>query len=137
MALPYHPQPKPEPRRRMKARRVRQQLTEIHTVRAWVFAREWDLCRCCRFREAHSLHELVPRSRGGKVSKTNSIAVCGSGTTLCHGFLQTHQIDFQKGPLGAEAVLGFKPRTKLAADHLRLKVGEWLESPPMRELATA
>lgn len=63
-------------------------------IRAFVFDREQDICRCCRLRRADSMHELRFRSLGGKVSKRNSVAVCGSGTTGCHGFLQSWQISW-------------------------------------------
>jgi hypothetical protein len=37
------------------------------------------------------MHECKPRSLGGDISIENSIAVCGSGTTGCHGFAQRHE----------------------------------------------
>lgn len=79
------------------------------------------------------MHEILFRSLGGKVSKTNSIAVCGSGTTLCHGYLQAKQVAVDVGPLWAEETLTFRPLTRLAAEHMKIKVGESIVSPPMRE----
>lgn len=100
-------------------------------VRTYVFDREHNGCRVCRRRFAESMHELVPRSLGGKVSKRNSIAVCGSGTTGCHGFLQRHQIvcDASTG-FGAEGLLLFTPRTPPAAAHLEQPINEWIVSLP-------
>jgi hypothetical protein len=76
------------PRKRTKARKVRVNRAAVRDVRAYVFAREREICRCCRFRPAESMHEIKPKSLRGKVSRINSIAVCGSGTTGCHGHLR-------------------------------------------------
>lgn len=84
-------QPKPEPRKRVKARVKRQQSQTIAAVRAMVFARDHDTCRVCGG-PAWTMHELKFRSLGGKHSPENSIAVCGSGTTKCHGKLQRHRL---------------------------------------------
>lgn len=80
------------------------------------------------------MHELVFRSRGGKVSRKNSIAVCGDGVEGCHGHLQAHRVQFGAGQRGAESTLVFTPVAQIAADWLRVKVGESIESPPMRNL---
>jgi hypothetical protein len=71
----------------------------VGTVRAKVMGGEDTLqrCACCLGRGAQSMHEDKPRSTfGGNVFKAvtveNSIPVCGSGTTGCHGFLQKKQI---------------------------------------------
>lgn len=126
--------PKPERRKKTKARRKRQKLANVHLVREHVFARERDMCRCCRCRPAQSMHELIPRSLGGRVSKRNSIAVCGSGTSMCHGFLQTYQITWDADPqLIAEGTLTFYAQSKFAAEHMRINVGAVIVSPPMRE----
>lgn len=126
--------PKPEPRKRVKARKVRQHRTRVHEIRDYVFMRERDICRCCRVRAAHSMHELQFRSVGGKVSKANSVAVCGSGTTLCHGFLQQHDIAWSGDIEGAEGTVSFTPLNERAASHLRIKLGESIVSPPMRDM---
>jgi hypothetical protein len=53
-------------------------------------------CACCLGRRAESMHEIrsagAVGSRVKAVSLDNSIPVCGSGTTKCHGYLQHHRI---------------------------------------------
>ena len=97
--------PKPEPRKRIKARRKRQQRKVVADVRAYVFARERGMCRCRHYRPAESMHEIIFRSQGGKVTPENSIAVCGDGVRGCHGRLHRRDITIQVGPLGAEGYL--------------------------------
>ncbi len=99
-------------------------------IRDYVFAREQQICRCCRIRRAESMHELVFRSQGGKVSKRNSVAVCGDGVRGCHGYLQRHEIDWKGGPSVAEDLLEFRPNTPIAADWLRIELGQWVASMP-------
>lgn len=100
--------PKPTPRRILKARRKRQAAKVVKAVRAYVFEREGGMCRCCVTRRAESMHEIIPRSLGGEVSRTNSIAVCGDGTCGCHGKLQRHEIRVEMGSKnGAEGLLYF------------------------------
>lgn len=130
--------PKPEPRTRTKNRIKRAKRGDVAAVRAYVFGRERNLCRCCRFRAAESMHELRPRSLGGKVSRQNSVAVCGSGTTGCHGLLQSHQISVQTWmPLGAEDRLVFTPCTDIAATWVHVALGHDLESRPMLQMEAA
>lgn len=90
-----HPQPKPKTRKQLKARKKRQAAKEIRAVRAYVFERERGICRCCGWMPAESMHELRPRSLGGKVSRDNSVAVCGDGVRGCHGKLQRHEITYR------------------------------------------
>lgn len=136
MAIGYGvPAPKPEPRKKTKARKARQKLTNVHLVREYVFARERDICRCCRCRPAHSMHEMRPKSLGGRVSKRNSVAVCGSGTSMCHGFLQGYQIVWDMRPdEGAEGRIIFTPKSERAAEHMKIKLGESILSAPMRDM---
>ena len=89
-----------------------------HKLRAYIFAREGGLCRCCRHRKAESLHELQPRSLGGVPSPENSIAVCGTivgAAPSCHTYLQLHQIRWIASQPwigeGAEGGLIFEPLT--------------------------
>lgn len=131
--------PKPPSRKLLKGRKVRAQRKVTKDVRSYVFARERDRCRICRMRSAESMHELKPRSLGGKVSRHNSVAVCGSGTTGCHGLAQAHEIEWCEWTLSgsAEETLHFHAKTRNAAEWLRLKVGQIIESPTMVEMETA
>lgn len=60
-----------------------------------------------------SVHELVFKSLGGKVSLENSVTVCGSGTTGCHGYLQSHEID-PIFPANGNKLIIFLLRTRAA-----------------------
>lgn len=127
--------PKPEPRVKTRRRKDRLKGEHVSDTRDYVFARERNICRCCRFRPAQSMHELKPKGAGGKVSRKNSIAVCGELVGVdpsCHTYLQNHQIDagFQAS-YGAEGELFFTAKTQAAADWLRVQVGEQIESRPM------
>ena len=79
-------------RKQVKAERDRGESKAVKAVRAAVFERERNLCRCCGHRKADSMHEIRPRSLGGRVALENSIGSCGSGTTGCHGLMQCHRI---------------------------------------------
>lgn len=83
--------PKPEPHAKTKRRADRKEGARVRDVRAAVFERDGDMCRVCGA-PGESLHELQPRSLGGTESLENSVCVCGSGTTKCHGALTSHQI---------------------------------------------
>lgn len=98
------------PRRIVKARKDRADALSVSKVRAYVFERERGICRCCGYMAADSMHEIVFRSQGGKVSKENSIAVCGDGVRGCHGRLQRHEITVRMHSKrrGAEGFLAFK-----------------------------
>lgn len=120
---------KPEPRERTKARRERVERDRNAEIRSYVFDREQNFCRCCGVRRAESMHEIRFRSLGGRVSKTNSIAVCGSGTTKCHGYLQTLKIVVE-GHQNAEQTLHFVPMTDKAAEWLKVKRGQQIASGP-------
>lgn len=102
---------KPEPRKRTKGRRTRQQSAHVAAVRAYVFAREGGVCRICGLRRAESMHEIRPRSLGGRVSRENSIAVCGDGVRGCHGLAQRHEIHVEGD---AEQVLDISAATARA-----------------------
>lgn len=90
--------------------------------------RDHDLCRCCGWREAESVHELKPKGMGGSqtaVSFKNSIAVCGDGVRGCHGFLQRHEITFRfDRHRSADYWIAFRARTTAAADYM----GIWREN---------
>lgn len=124
---------KPISQKRLKARAKREKRDRHAEVRAHVFAREMSWCRCCRLRPAKSMHELKSRGAGGRVSKTNSIAVCGQlvGTEqCCHSYLQAHEISYTVGLYGAEDVIQFCPRTEAAAEYLQVAIYQILESGP-------
>lgn len=74
-----------------KAVATRRILSLSKAVKRAVMERDHRTCRVCGKR-AESVHELRFRSLGGKVSLDNSIAVCGSGTTKCHGKLQRNKL---------------------------------------------
>jgi hypothetical protein len=117
------------PTRDVKAKAKRDQAPQTKDVRSYVFARERNVCRCCRCRPAESMHELRPRSLRGTVSRKNSIAVCGSGTTGCHGYLQQHKIAVGYDAVtGAEGTLIFTPETEQSAEHLKIALGAQIVS---------
>lgn len=125
------------PTARARAKRKRQNAKGVGEIRDYVFARERSVCRCCRKRRAESMHEIVFRSQGGKVSKKNSIAVCGDGVRGCHGLMQRHEISVTSYQLGAEGALSFWPRTGAAVDWLAVKEHERIELPVMQEMEMA
>lgn len=124
-------------RARQTAKKRRVKTKDVGAVREYVFARERDVCRCCRKRRAESMHEVLFRSLGGKVTKVNSIAVDGDGVRWCHGFMQRNEIQVERGERGAEGTLWFVPKTQRAAEWLGIKLGEHIESPVMLEMETA
>ena len=97
-------------RKQVKAKQTRERRLSVAEVRAYVFAREKGVCRCCGCMAADSMHEIRPRSLGGLVCKENSIAVCGDGTRGCHGKLQRHEVTVRlhSKRKGAEGFLAFK-----------------------------
>jgi len=124
--------PKPASRKSVKRKAASAYADNVAKIRAYVCGRELGLCRCCRFRLAESMHEIRPRSLGGKVSRRNSIAVCGSGTSGCHGFLQAHGIScYPVDSDTAEGVLFFTPVTDQAREWIRLGRRTHIESAPM------
>lgn len=125
---------KPEPRKRTKGRKLRAKQTVTREVRPYVFARERDICRVTRFLPAESMHELRPKSLGGRVSRRNSVAVEGDGVRGVHGFLQRREIayEFENDQLGAEGTIVFTVKTKAAADYCRVSVGQQIVSPVMK-----
>lgn len=125
--------PKPEPRKRTKGRKRRAKVKTTREVRPYVFARERDICRCCRIRNAQSMNEEPPRSCGGKVSKRDSMAVCGDGTQGCHGFITRNEIVIGRGVHGAEGTLTFTVKSRKAAEWCRVNVGHTIVSPVMRD----
>lgn len=72
-----------------------------------MFERDGNRCRCCGA-PAESMHEILPRGRGGVVSRENSIALCGDGVRGCHGKCQRYEIRIVGD--NAEELLVFVPR---------------------------
>ncbi len=108
-------------------------MKEAKPIREYVFQREQDICRCCRIRRAESRHELQSRGAGGKISKRNCVAVCGTLVGVepsCHTYLQQSQIDWYGGLEGAQGLLQFKPTTPAAAEWMRVEIGRWVCSMP-------
>lgn len=57
-------------------------------------------------------HEKLPRGRGGPRDEFNTVILCGSGTTGCHGFVTEHPEWARKhgwtisGQLGRDGYVG-------------------------------
>lgn len=117
-------------RRQSKPKAERDRITE---VRNYVIGRERGRCRCCRFRRGESMHELRSRGAGGKVSKTNSVWVCGQlgNGPECHGQLQRAEIRVLVSQRGADGTITFWPQHQKNADWLRIKLSDCIESGPM------
>lgn len=49
-------------------------------------------CRICETDPATNLHHLVPRSQGGDDVQANLVELCGSGTTGCHGRVESRDV---------------------------------------------
>lgn len=49
----------------------------------------WRRCERCGSFEQGSLHHRVKRSHGGRWTPQNIVWVCGSGTTGCHGEIES------------------------------------------------
>lgn len=74
-------------------------------IRALVAARAHGACELCRtqlwtphhgWSAAHSVHHRRPRGMGGTSrtdtnSPANLLLVCGTGTTGCHGWIESHR----------------------------------------------
>jgi len=137
MSIDYSGSPisKGEPRKRTKAREKREQGDVDALVRVFAFGRERGICRCCKIRAAESRHELIARGAGGKVSRKNSIAVCGvivGAVPSCHTFLQNHSIQWMADEgLGAQGPLVFTPINREAADWMHVAIGQSVHSEPM------
>ena len=83
--------PKPSSKLLARARCARRALALSKVVKRAVMERDKKTCRVCGKR-ADSVHEMRFRSLGGTVSLGNSFAVCGTGTTRCHGKLQRNAL---------------------------------------------
>ena len=56
-------------------------------TRQLVGIRSGGVCERCGVRRAESVHHRINRSQGGPWTPSNCVALCGSGSTLCHGFV--------------------------------------------------
>ncbi|WP_407662394.1 HNH endonuclease [Mycolicibacterium palauense] len=59
-------------------------------ARRLVAQRSGGRCERCGRYGPTTMHHRVKRSHGGPWSLTNITAVCGSGTTGCHGWIESH-----------------------------------------------
>lgn len=62
-------------------------------VREAVLERSQGLCERCGKRAYLTIHHRLKRSHGGPDSLSNCVAVDGSGTTGCHGEIESHPND--------------------------------------------
>ncbi|SEN88651.1 HNH endonuclease [Nonomuraea pusilla] len=78
-------------------------------LRALVEARDKTCVRCGRQvpRDEDSIHHRVPRGRGGENTAENLLLLCGSGTTGCHGWVESNRAEAYK--LGYLVKTGFDP----------------------------
>lgn len=64
-------------------------------TRMTVHIRDEDRCmRCGGFvweLAGHSVHHRLPRGQGGSNRLSNLILLCGSATTGCHGYIESHR----------------------------------------------
>jgi hypothetical protein len=58
-----------------------------------VLERSQGLCERCGRRAYLTIHHRKKRSHRGEWSLTNCVAVGGSGTTGCHGWIESHPND--------------------------------------------
>lgn len=80
MKRSYEPDPKPRPTQRRPARTVDPTATRAAVLRE-------RGCVVCG-RPAATGHHVLPRGRGGDDVAENLVALCGSGTTGCHGDIE-------------------------------------------------
>jgi HNH endonuclease len=64
-------------------------------LRALVEARDKGCVRCGAVvpRDEDSVHHRIPRGRGGENTAENLLLLCGSGTTGCHGYVESHRTE--------------------------------------------
>lgn len=64
-------------------------------LRALVEARDKACVRCGLVvpRDEDSIHHRIPRGRGGENTAENLLLLCGSGTTGCHGYVESHRTE--------------------------------------------
>lgn len=116
--------PDPRPRKRYKAT-----PKEWEQIRSKLLLRA---CQVCLLRKADSLHHVVRKSQGGDDWPDNMLAVCGTGTTGCHGLLEARD----RAAL-AKARLAILSSPAIRAYILNRKGEAWLDRayPPYLEKA--
>lgn len=98
------PSASPEPRARVASPKRRRDTGPTPAQRTLVAERAAYACEVCGRRlhdgngwtAAHSFHHRQARGAGGSSrpetnSPTNLLLVCGTGTTHCHGFIESHR----------------------------------------------
>lgn len=96
------PNPKPTPRRLIKARRQRQAATSARAVYAHVTARDWDQCRVCGSRLLVQRHHL----RGRKFTTAEDVCcLCDACHDLIHPRIGGKRLKVEGN---AEAHLGLR-----------------------------
>lgn len=71
-------------------------------TRALVADRSAGFCEVCGARAGTNIHHRAPRGMGGTKRNIHTcewlLHVCGSGTTGCHGYIETHRDEaYEKG----------------------------------------
>lgn len=108
---------KPAPRVLVKKAKQTKQSSEEKRIKDEIRARD-KFCRVCLYRPSSEVHELIPRSVGGKVSRYISVGVCAARNSgLCHQLLQAHSIhyEFVNPKLGADGPMTFSMNKSAAA----------------------
>jgi 5-methylcytosine-specific restriction endonuclease McrA len=85
--------PHPKPGSRKPSERTRS-FRQVATLAQWrrIRAEKFDglACRLCDSpASAAGLHHILPRSLGGDDTGANVVRLCGSGTTGCHGLVES------------------------------------------------
>ena len=98
-------------------------IIEPNATLVAVLTQRW--CSVCE-RPSATGHHVYPRGQGGDDVQANLVAVCGSGTTGCHGLIENADHD-TRAALG-RYLLARRPDT---LEYLRDKLGpsaasEWL-----------
>jgi hypothetical protein len=78
--------------KKRKSAEEREEFARVRSLRAELFELVGYHCVVCAFRMCESIHEEPPRSTGTVPSRETSIPCCGSGTTGCHGLMQSKRI---------------------------------------------
>lgn len=87
-ALPFHPQPKIGPSWATKQRTRRDRSAAEQRAKKQLRAASSRICPVCKVHPVESVHEVVPKSRGGKPEAPNQLPVCGLDNAHgCHGAL--------------------------------------------------